>query len=294
MEIMEFNLLFIFLALGGFAAGFFGGLVGVGGGWLIVPLLTVAGFPPVQAIAISFTQMAPTTFMGALQHYRYGNLKIRPSLFLAIGMLIGISIGTYILDLFKTASNFSPLYRIGYIFFLFAAAGSMMYRRKMSNHATPLSLPNGTNIGTIGISAGVISGFFGVGGGVVSVPLLVRMHQLPIKQAVASSLSAISFCSLLMCIKYWAEGYSNLYAAFAILSGSLIGSYLGSKATQYFMSKMVIKLFASLITVTALTLVIQFYSVMAGQIFLFSTTTVLTMITLIFYANAKKTHALNQ
>src|SRR5664280_432512 len=92
-----FDLNLIFLPLFGFLIGLLVSMLGGGGGGLFVPVLTlIFGIPTQVAVATSLASVLPTTALGALSHYRQGNVDIRTGLILGIGGIIGTLIGAYI------------------------------------------------------------------------------------------------------------------------------------------------------------------------------------------------------
>tara|TARA_E500000178_G_scaffold32555_1_gene29550 strand:+ start:5420 stop:6304 length:885 start_codon:yes stop_codon:yes gene_type:complete len=205
--------LFVLLPLG-ILAGLLSGLLGIGGGLIFSPLLLAIGLPPHQALATSTLAIVLTTAGGAWAHWRQGRLPLQPSL--AIGLTALIS-----------APLFGGLGRLLSGWELLALQGSMyavvafsIRPRQQGEAAEELVPPIPlTALVLLGALAGLFGGLLGLGGGLVMVPLMVGLLQLPIHLAIRLSTVAVFLASIGAGTLFLVEGRGLLLPA--VLLGSL-------------------------------------------------------------------------
>ncbi len=185
----------LLLLLPGLAAGLLAGVLGIGGGVLLVPLLVSFGYPPVMAVGTSTLAIVIIAFGGTLQNLRSGHLRL-PSI-LALGLP---SILTAQLGVFFASQVWQPVLLASFGFLLWLTLYLVELRKKLARlpnahprHHTGNLLP--ARIFTGGV-AGFLAGFFGVGGGVVLVPLQILLLGEPIKVAIQTSLGVIMITAL--------------------------------------------------------------------------------------------------
>ncbi|GAB4159191.1 MAG: hypothetical protein Fur0046_38660 [Cyanobacteria bacterium J069] len=189
------------LFLVGTVTGTLSGLLGIGGGLVMVPILTFFGLPLVQATATSLVGVLLSAVSGSYQNLRTGSLNWRVSLLLALFGILTAQVGAWLGDRLPDASL-----SLAFAVLLLVTIYLMNLRRKLSQQerqqqlATPETVPNPLSpspplplppIAGIGLLAGILSGLFGVGGGVVMVPLQTLFLGETIKSAVRTSLGAI-------------------------------------------------------------------------------------------------------
>ncbi|MGB3532234.1 MAG: sulfite exporter TauE/SafE family protein [Microcoleaceae cyanobacterium] len=220
----------------GLAAGILAGFLGIGGGTIVVPILLALGYQPVEAVATSSLSITITALSGSLQNWRMGYLKLRPVLSLGLPALITAQIGAYFAD-----TIFSP--RI----LLFAFAGLLLlntyliqFKKKVttqssnSETATDLAMnPVFAYLITGGL-AGLLAGLFGVGGGVIMVPLQILLLNQPIKTAIQTSLGVIIITGLSACLGHAFRG--NVIWITGILLG--VGGLIGSQFSTRYLPKL--------------------------------------------------------
>ncbi|PIQ27347.1 hypothetical protein COW36_15615 [bacterium (Candidatus Blackallbacteria) CG17_big_fil_post_rev_8_21_14_2_50_48_46] len=181
-----------FLLMGSLA-GLLSGLLGIGGGLILVPMLTLAGIGLHQAVGMSLLYILITGFSGALTHFRQGHLKLDLAFFLALGGCIFSYLGT----------RFSHLLPEAWLSWLFTALVAVIMglfwkrmRHQESGERKPFRLASGRVIAVlIGSLAGLLSGIFGVGGGFVMTPLLNILLPLSVEESIGTSLAAIVMIS---------------------------------------------------------------------------------------------------
>jgi uncharacterized protein len=216
--------------ISGALVGFSLGLVGGGGSILAVPLLIyVVGIAnPHVAIGTSAIAVAASAALNLWNHGRAGNVKWRCALVFAgagvTGALIGSTIGIWI-DGQKLLMAFAVL--------MLAVAGLMLRKRgSTSDSQVRLNRDNLPWLLAIGLGAGMLSGFFGIGGGFLVVPGLMLATSMPILYAVGSSLVAVTAFGLATVANYAISGLVDWTVAALFLTGGAFGGLAGAAAAK--------------------------------------------------------------
>ena len=214
-------------ALAGSAVGFTLGLVGGGGSILAVPLMIylVGVRDPHVAIGTSALAVAANALIGLAHHARHRNVKWRCAATFAgagvAGALVGSAVGKAV-DGQKLLVVFSLL--------MIAVAGLMVQSRGREGDPTVvLDAANAPKLVAAGAVTGVVSGFFGIGGGFLVVPALVASTGMPILLAVGSSLVAVTAFGLATGLSYAGSGLIAWGLAGAFIGGGAAGSFAGSR-----------------------------------------------------------------
>ena len=226
------------LLIFGIVVGILSGLFGIGGGIVMVPTLIVFfGMDILDANATSLAAMLlPVGILGVISYYKAGLIKVRESLWLALGLFLGSFVGGE----FAVTINESLLTRLYALILFYIALNyfdifSYFRKKKDPNHVEDYTAPKPIWMYLfVGIGAGIFAGLFGKGGGIVIVPLLIGVFHYSPKAAAATSLAALQLpVGLPSVIIYANNGHLNiLYAgliALGILAGTLFGSKLGVK-----------------------------------------------------------------
>jgi len=214
MEISFYHILpFVVI---GITVGFMGGFLGVGGGIIMIPLLTYWAFPTMNvspevivhlAFGTSLAIIIPTSLAGSLAHIKNDNVLWRIVILLAIPGIIGSFLGSTLAAYLK-----GPLLQALFGVVLVITSLQMFLEQKISAETSNFSpsLPFPAII--IGFLVGVFSGFFGLGGGVIIIPLMVRFLKIPIHKAMGISIAFVFFASLVGTAGYIINGWgkSNL------------------------------------------------------------------------------------
>jgi len=220
---MPVKRIFIFLLIG-LAGGAVGGFMGVGGGIIMVPLLTWVGLAQKRAQGTSLSATVPLAIIGLMIYFRTPDFNLFAALPLAAGGVVGAYAGS---GLVRRFSN-RRLYRLFGVFLLIVAirhAYSIItgdVSPDASQHVSPLIA------GLAGITAGLASGFFGVGGGVVFVPAGVQLLGLGEKAAHGASFGAIIPTALVGIFRYKSSGDLETTASLPLIAGAICGSFLSS------------------------------------------------------------------
>ncbi len=265
MDILSLPILLLFAVLGS-SAGFLAGLLGIGGGVILVPLFLVifglAGFPPDIIVHAAFgTSLAiiiPTSVSSTLGHRKRGNVDWHQVGFLALGGVGGALIGAAL------AARLSGDWLKGLFGVMQILVGVKMFLFKP--RLPPIREENVSSLPLLGVGlvGGAFSAFFGVGGGVVAVPLMVIALQLPIQLAVGNSSALIVISSLTGALSYIAHGwhipdlpasslgYVNLLVAAIVAPFSILCARLGVRVASRIAHAKLVSIFSLLLILIGL------------------------------------------
>lgn len=240
------------LLLLGFAAGIIGSMIGLGGGFVVVPILTFFGFSPQLAASNSlfaaFSNAVASTASYAKQR------RIEYSLGLKLGLLSipGTILGAYISDEIT-----SSLFKILFGVVLLASSLYIFSKRKIEPKTYNLSKQ--IMVLAIGASffAGIISSLFGIGGGVVFVPLMVIAIGLSMKMAAATSQFILLFASASGMIAHTLLGHPDFYQALFLSIGAFVGGLVGSRLSLQIEEKKLKIIVTVVLVITAIKLFID-------------------------------------
>lgn len=218
------------LAAGGFVSGLLAGLLGIGGGTVLVPILVALNAQPIQATATSSLAIVLTSLSGTLQNWRMGYFNSRRVLLLGLPSLVTAQIGTYwgsILPGYLLLAAFS--------IFLILNIFLVQFRKRLTRNSSvnPVLHPLLARLGTGG-AAGLLAGLFGIGGGVILVPLQMLLLGEKIKVAIQTSLGVIVMTSISAVLGHAARG--NVLWLPGLLLG--IGGLLGAQISTRFLPKL--------------------------------------------------------
>jgi uncharacterized membrane protein YfcA len=216
------------------------GLIGGGGSILAVPVLVyLFKINPEQATSYSLFIVGFTAMIGSFSHYKLGNLKIRSALFFAIPSILSLLlIRKIILPLLPntlfSVNNFDVtknlLIMIVFAFLMIATSVSMIRKTKKIKEAKEI---NYLILAIIGLFVGLIIGFLGAGGGFLIIPALLFFANLPMKQAVGTSLFIIFINSLIGFGSDLIGGIELNYKLLFIISAmSLLGLVIGTQVSK--------------------------------------------------------------
>jgi uncharacterized membrane protein YfcA len=224
---------FVLALVIGLTLGFFGG----GGSILTVPVFVyVLGFDPKLAIIMSFPVVGATSLVGAIGHWRAGNIRLSSTLFFGLVAMAGSFAGARVSGLL---SGRAQLLILGVVM---AAAAAMMLRSAARDAAADVEprAPSGA-LYLVAVSVGALTGIIGIGGGFLIVPALVWFGQVPIDEAVGTSLLVIA----MNCVSGYlghrdTSGipwyYVITFSAFAIV-GIVVGTWLARFVPQRTLKK---------------------------------------------------------
>lgn len=224
------------LALG-VLAGILSGMFGIGGGVVMVPvLIAFFGLGMLDANAVSLAAMLlPVGILGVINYYKAGYIKIKESLWIALGLFVG-SFGGAEIAVSIDVSWLSKLYALFllYVAIQFLDIPQLIFGKKKSA-MTISEQPVKTHRSLwqfliVGLFAGIVAGMFGKGGGVIIVPVLIKLFNYEPRAASATSLAALQLpVGLPSVIVYAGEGHLNILYAALLAVGIVAGAFFGSK-----------------------------------------------------------------
>lgn len=247
--------IFLLLGLGGLV-GVLSGMFGVGGGFLMTPLLFMIGIPPAVAVATEANQIVASSFSGVLAHFKRKTVDVKMGIVLQIGGLIGATIGVWVFKYLKSIGQVELLVTISYVIFL-GLIGSLMFieslnairkskkpgarpRKKRHNwiHGLPFKMrfrTSGLYISVIppilvGLLVGILAAIMGVGGGFIMVPAMIYLLGMPTKVVVGTSLFQIIFVTAYTTLSHATQNYTvDAVLAVLLLTGGVVGAQIGAR-----------------------------------------------------------------
>jgi uncharacterized membrane protein YfcA len=257
LPIAEVSLdLFVLLGLGA-AIGFLSGVFGVGGGFLLTPMLIFIGVPPAVAVASSANQLVGASLSGVIAHWRRGNVDFKMGFILMAGGLAGSVLGVWVFGWLKRLGQIELTISLCYVLLL-GILGALMaiesartalrqrrpggFRRKLHQHNWLHGLPLKTRfrqsklyisallpIG-LGFAVGILSAVLGIGGGFVLVPAMIYTLGMPTAVVPGTSLFQIIFVAANVT---FLQAYTNrtvdAVLALVLLVGGVLGAQIGSR-----------------------------------------------------------------
>jgi len=245
----------------GLVAGVFSGLFGIGGGLVIVPVLVaVLGFELKEAVGTSLAALLPPVgIFAVLAYYRAGKLRIDTAAFIALGLIFGAIAGANI-ALNLPTTTLRQLYGIFlvYMSWRFIEPRKLWAQYRGQAPAAPQAEDKELNapwfgLVALGVVAGILSGMFGIGGGVVIVPALVAFLHFEQKRAVGTSLAVLLLpVSLGAVISYYQSGQLDIGVAVLVAIGLVFGAFGGAKLALNLPSATVKRLYGLFLLFVAL------------------------------------------
>jgi len=256
----------IILFFGGLLAGTLGGLLGIGGGIVLMPMLRfLIGLSPTRAAGVCILAVFFTTLGGSYRHYKQGALSINPLVPVMISGAITTVIFSFVFFYLSTRERWLDL-GIGLVFFLISIL--MIVERipgliKKSEDNGVANEIKGSLAQKVSIesAAGALPGLLGIGTGVILVPAFTFFLNAPIKAAIASSLACFSVNALISSIFKFGQGFIDLKIALPICLGTLIGSNLGASLNKRISSNFLKLVFGLFFTYVSLKFTLLFFEV---------------------------------
>jgi uncharacterized membrane protein YfcA len=276
------NCLAIF-GLGG-VVGLLSGIFGVGGGFLMTPLLMMMGIPPTVAASSDSNQIVGASTSGTLAHFRLGNVDIKMGLLLLVGGIGGGSIGVQIIKILRQLGNADFLISVTYVLMLGFVGGYMFLEslqamrkaKSRSSHDESVETPRRQSIYAkmigsmpfqmdfqrsgirlsllmplvLGVLVGILAAIMGVGGGFIMVPVMVYLLRMPMHVVVGTSLFQILFTCVNVTIMQATQNHTvDFVLALLLLIGSALGAQVGAKLGKKLGGEQLKILLASLVLI---------------------------------------------
>jgi len=247
----------VFLLLGlGAGVGFLSGMFGVGGGFLMTPLLIFIGIPPAVAVASEANHITASSVSGVLAHWRRRGVDFKMGAVLLAGGLVGSAIGVIIFGLLRGAGQVDLVIQLSYVVFLgilgllmLAESIRAILRRrrqvpvrrlrqpgwvralplKMRFHKSRLYLSALLPFG-IGMFVGVMAGMLGIGGGFILVPAMIYLIGMPTSVVIGTSLFQVIFVTANVTFLQAVSNQTvDVLLALFLLIGGVIGAQYGAR-----------------------------------------------------------------
>ncbi|MGV8995506.1 MAG: sulfite exporter TauE/SafE family protein [Parvibaculaceae bacterium] len=250
--------IFLILAMG-LAVGFLSGMFGVGGGFLMTPLLIFLGIPPAVAVGTQSTQVVASSVTGALAHWRNSSIDFKMGGIMLIGGIFGSFAGIVIFRALVKIGQIDLMISLVYVVFL-TIIGSMMLVESLraimaARRGTPMASGRGGQHSwmhrlpfkmrfrrsklfisiippiAIGFFVGMLSAIMGVGGGFIMVPAMIYLLRMPTSVVIGTSLFQIVFVSGLTGVMHSVENQTvDAMLALLLVVGGVIGAQYGVRA----------------------------------------------------------------
>lgn len=247
--------IFLLLGLGGLV-GVLSGMFGVGGGFLMTPLLFFIGIPPAVAVATEANQIVASSFSGVLAHFKRRTVDLKMGMVLLLGGLLGAAIGVEVFKMLREIGQVDLLVTLSYVVFLGLIGGMMFIEslsaiRRSSKNAPPRKIKRHTWIHglpfkmrfrtsnlyisaippfIVGFLVGVLAAIMGVGGGFIMVPAMIYVLGMPTKVVVGTSLFQIIFVTGFTTLMHATQNYTvDAMLALILLTGGVIGAQVGTR-----------------------------------------------------------------
>jgi hypothetical protein len=245
--------LFLLLGLGALV-GFLSGMFGVGGGFLMTPLLIFMGVPPAVAVSTQANQITASSISGALAHWRRQGVDVRMGLVLVAGGVVGAVGGVEIFSSLKQSGQLDVFVALAYVTFLSVVGGLMLYESVSAMRRDP-SLPHKPRgerfvqlqklpwrmrfptskleisvipVVVIGALVGLLAALMGVGGGFIMVPAMIYILRMPTNVVIGTSLFQIVFVTALTTMLQAVQNQTvDIVLASILIVGGVVGAQMG-------------------------------------------------------------------
>ncbi|MCU0826277.1 MAG: sulfite exporter TauE/SafE family protein [Tabrizicola sp.] len=247
---------FLLLGLGGIV-GFLSGMFGVGGGFLITPLLFFIGVPPAVAVATGANQVVASSISGVLAQLKRKGVDFTMGWVLLGGGLIGSAIGVWVFRLMTALGQIDLFVQLSYVVFL-GLIGAMMFQESLRSllrarkpgapvrrshvhswvHGLPFKMKfraSGLYISVIpplmiGAAVGFLAAIMGVGGGFIMVPAMIYLLGMPTKVVIGTSLFQIIFVTAFTTVMHAVTSQTvDMLLALLLILGGVVGAQIGTR-----------------------------------------------------------------
>lgn len=243
--------LYLLLAIG-FLVGVLSGMFGVGGGFLMTPLLFFVGIPPAVAVATQANQIVATSLSALVVHWRRRTVDVKMGLVLLAGGLLGSMVGVQVFVYLQTLGQFETVVSLAYVVFLGIVGALMLVETLRANFATQkprkkhvhnwahgLPFKMRFRVSNLYISAipplmigflvGFLAAIMGVGGGFIMVPAMIYLLGMPTKTVIGTSLFQILFVTGATTMMHAVNSHTvDIVLAVILIVGSVIGAQIGA------------------------------------------------------------------
>ncbi len=272
----------LMLALGA-VVGFLSGMFGVGGGFLMTPMLIFAGVPSSVAVATGANPLIASSITGTVTQYRRRNVDIKLGAYMLAGGAAGSLAGVHIVRVLRQAGQMDFAVSLLYVVFMSVIGGLMLVEslralrrqrqgkpratRRRLHHTWVHRLPFRTRFKasklyisaippvTLGLLVGLLAGVMGVGGGFIVVPILIYVLRVPTNLAIGTSLFQVIFVSAITTVFQAVLNHTvDIALALMLMAGGVFGAHAGAIAGQHLRAEQLRLLLAILVLAVGLRL----------------------------------------
>jgi uncharacterized membrane protein YfcA len=252
--------MFIIIGMGG-AVGFLSGLFGVGGGFLLTPLLIFSGIPPVVSVATVATQIVASSASGALSYWRRNLIDVKLAVVLLVAGVIGAGLGVSVFDVLRRIGQLDLIISLAYVTFLGLVGGLMLMEswrailnarrgrpaplRRPGQHFWIHGLPfkmrfkrsklyvSAIPVVLLGLGIGFLGALLGVGGGFIMVPALIYLLRVPTNLVIGTSLVQILGTMSVATVLHAMTNHAvDFVLALILMIGGVVGAQFGARIGQ--------------------------------------------------------------
>jgi uncharacterized membrane protein YfcA len=252
----------IFLLLGmGLAVGYISGMFGIGGGFLMTPLLIFIGVPPAVSVASVTSHIAASSFSGAISYWRKRAIDIALALMLLGGGIVGTAAGVWLFTILRTLDQLDLVIGLAYVTLLSVVGSLMVYEaaraimrerhgmpptiRRPGSHTWVHGLPfkvrfkrskiyvSAIPVCAIGFLIGFIGAIMGIGGGFLLVPMLIYLLRVPTATVIGTSMMLTLVTMASATVMHAATNHQvDAVLALILMIGGVIGATFGARTGQ--------------------------------------------------------------
>jgi uncharacterized membrane protein YfcA len=261
LPIAELSVNVLFIMGMGAAIGFLSGMFGVGGGFLLTPLLIFTGIPSAVAVSTGANPLIATSITGTVAQWRRGNVDLKLGWFLLAGSAVGALLGVLAIRALREAGQVDLFVSLFYVVFLGGIGIIMLIEslrtlnklrhgrpasmRRSGQHSWIHGLPFKTRFPTsklyisaipalvLGLIVGFLSGVMGVGGGFLVVPAMIYLLRVPTTVAIGTSLFQVIFVSAMTTVLHAVFNQTvDVMLSLLLMIGGVVGAHAGTLAGQ--------------------------------------------------------------
>jgi uncharacterized membrane protein YfcA len=252
----------IFLVMGmGLAVGFISGMFGIGGGFLMTPLLIFVGISPAVAVASVASHISASSFTGALTYWRKGALDLALALMLLSAGIVGTATGVWVFTALRALGQLDLMIGLSYVTLLTAVGGMMIYEsvraelrarhglpatiRRPGSHTWLHRLPfklrfrrskiyvSAIPVWGIGFIIGFVGAIMGIGGGFLLVPMLIYFLRVPTATVIGTSMVLTLVTMASATVMHAATNHLvDAVLALILMVGGVVGAQFGARTGQ--------------------------------------------------------------
>jgi len=279
LPIAEMSVNWVYLVGLGLVVGFLSGLFGVGGGFLMTPLLVFYGIPSTVAVGTTLSHIAASSVSGAISQWRRRAIDFKMAGIMLVGGIAGTLIGVWLVDHLRRQGQMDMIVSLSYVLLL-GVVGTIMLKESLDTlkaarggAATParpvtrpwiMALPFKTRFRqsrlyisvippiVIGLFVGILSAIMGIGGGFIVVPAMIYLLRMPTNVVLGTSLAQIIAIAAVTTVLQATTNYAvDIMLAFFLVLGGVVGAQAGIRAGTKLRGEQIRLLLAVLVLLVA-------------------------------------------